>query len=157
MKPDAAPGLTGKESRLELPSMPKTMALFHRIHESVLDSYQGAHCGVIATKLAKCMIKEKHKPRVMMVYEELEEPAAIEEKKYFFSPRKTSVTAFVPLVYAGKMEPWHAHSVCCLGDVVYDPILEAPVPLKEYTRLVFGKDIAMKVQMTPEETERSVV
>lgn len=139
--------------------MPKTMALFHRIHESVRGSYRDAHCGVIATKLAKCMIGEKQKPRVMLVYEELEEPTesvSIKGKNSFFSPRTTKVTAFVPLLYAGKMEPWHAHSVCCLGDLVYDPILEAPVPLKDYTKLVFGKYIAMKVQMTPEETAQYV-
>ncbi len=137
------------------------MEKFHRLHERerVKTSYDNAHCGVIALELAKVMISEGKRPYMTMVYEETSEPSEEPEKEtdFLFSRRgKTTVTQLVPLAYASKMEPWHAHSVICLDGWAFDPILEEPVLMKEYTKDLFGKKIATKIQMTAEEVEAQV-
>lgn len=49
----------------------------------------------------------------------------------------------VPKPYAGRVK-WGGHCICVLDQVVYDPILEKPLPLAEYPDAAFGQPIEME-------------
>lgn len=144
--------------KLELSTIPKTMECFHRLHERLKISYNNTNCGVIALELAKIMITEKKRPYMILVYEEMSSPPEISQDKtnFLFSSCRTTITKLTPLPYAGKVEPWYAHSVICLDGWAFDPILDAPVLLTDYTKTLFGKDVSTKTQMASEEVKARV-
>lgn len=57
-----------------------------------------------------------------------------------------TVWPLTPLMYLGRSGPtWNTHYVCCSNDLVYDPIIGAPVPLAGYAMQVFGQEIDSEV------------
>jgi len=105
-------------------------------HEDILDNgYSSKHCGVLAKKIAEMSLNERKVPHICLVYEETKEGGG------------TGVKSFTPIILIGKMDPWHGHSVCCVGDTVLDPLIGEPVSKNEYTQRCFGEKIAMKVSV----------
>jgi len=48
-----------------------------------------------------------------------------------------------PLPYDYHLK-WRGHTICVAEGVVYDPILESPVPLEDYPKVAFGTDILVR-------------
>ena len=50
----------------------------------------------------------------------------------------------IPVMFKNKWrEGWISHQVCCEGGLVYDPLLGKPVEIKDYSMLMFGRDISL--------------
>ena len=91
------------------------------------DDRGNVHCELLADDLAKILAREDKIPLLL----ELKSANVSESGK-----RET----LVPLPYDGAVR-WAGHSVCYAEGLVYDPILDEPVPLEEYGQKAFGQDI----------------
>ncbi len=134
------------QREIALPPMPKTMEYFKKKHDAVADTYANDHCGLIAADMAEKLIADGFLPHIEHVYGEIHPPSGY-----------TEVVKLTPLKYKGKMDPWHAHAVCCNDEFAFDPILDGPVPKKDYTRLLFGRDVKMKLEVPAEKTKKYVI
>jgi hypothetical protein len=65
-----------------------------------------------------------------------------------------NTAALVPLPFEGRVE-WGGHTVCIAAGVVYDPMLDTPVPIEEYPMLAFGEDIQITIKQNSGPTAKS--
>lgn len=115
----------------------KTLANYYRTE----DGNFSESCGYMACEIAKILIKNGKKPRIDIV-----RGVDIIEHGWIHSE------TLVPIQYKGRIA-WGAHQVCCVDDIAYDPMLGAPVPLKNYCKTVFGKYHPMTVLVSEEKME----
>ena len=90
-----------------------------------------ANCLTIARDIARLLVEEGHQPFIACLHKE--EDRAGNRFHYPLSPKK----------YNGRIT-WTKHYVCCCEGMVYDPMLEEPVGMEQYSRAVFGEDFPME-------------
>ncbi len=118
-------------------------------HQEVIHDYKDASgrysqsCGLIAVDLARLLLAQGAIPSILVISQEVEENGSI-------CPKRLS-----PLIFEGRVS-WYAHQVCCCDNLIYDPILEAPIPTELYTQAVFGEVIPVRKLIPEEEIRRFV-
>ncbi|MFA6322879.1 MAG: hypothetical protein WCX71_05430 [Candidatus Buchananbacteria bacterium] len=126
------------------PPTPKAAEYLAINHEYLKDIYP-LHCATVAEEVAKLIFEDGHTPQIEMVYQETKnEDGSVKPK------------GFLPKIYQGKIEPWFSHLVCCTQNLAFDPIIGQPVPKDDYTKLAFGEDINMEVQIFPDELKNNL-
>jgi hypothetical protein len=110
----------------------EVLSYFKNKHANLLHDYtvpdgsQNESCLLIAYEIASLLLAEHKKPYIAIM-------------------RKKDGSKLNPLTYKNKNVKWSNHTVCCLGEMVLDPILEKPVLISEYTQLLFGENLEMNV------------
>jgi hypothetical protein len=94
------------------------------------EGYQ-ADCLAIARDIARLLTESGRRP--FIVYLNKVEARGKDKFHYPLMPKK----------YGGRVT-WTKHYVCCSAGLAYDPILEEPVPLEQYSAIVFGKGFHME-------------
>lgn len=109
-------------------------------HKTVKNDYRKPNspvyesCGMIANEIAEILIDSGEKPYIMHVY---------------------SPTLVIPLCFEGR-KAWYSHVVCCCNGLVFDPILEKPIEIENYCKVVFGENHKMEIMKTQEETAKLI-
>ncbi|MBL7100765.1 MAG: hypothetical protein ISS23_02300 [Nanoarchaeota archaeon] len=118
--------------------MESALEYMARKHVTLINDYRtpcgnySESCGIIAIELAERLLSEGKEPYIMKVAEDV------------FSSGFITCKVLKPLTYEGRIR-WGAHQVCCWDGKVYDPILDKPVSLKDYFKLVFGEEVEISV------------
>ena len=128
-------------NKVEIPD--SVLHCFNEINMAITEDYISSEgevesCTEIAVKIAQKLLAEGKKPFIMEVAEFVNEDSGAVEESLF------------PLKYEDKEVSWGTHIVCCCDKLVFDPILEKPVSINDYTRNAFGKDIEMRVVVSEE-------
>jgi len=125
---------------LESREIPKTVLDYiQNKRKTILNEYRtpdGKHsesCLIIAFDLARLFIESGRQPYIAMVTEDTHDNGILSSKD--LKPKIFNKTA------------WSAHQVCCCDGQVFDPLLEQPVAIGDYTQTVFGEKIEMNVLM----------
>lgn len=129
-------------NKVEIPD--SVLQCFNEINMVIAEDYispEGgdASCKEIANEIARKLLAEEKKPFIMEVAKFVNRNSGAVEESMF------------PLKYEDKEVSWGTHIVCCCDELVFDPILEKPVSINDYTRNVFGEDIEMRVVVSEEE------
>lgn len=111
-------------------------------HSTLINNYRtpdgkySESCLLIAIDIAKLLIEAGRNPYIMIVQQNVRERGYITLKE------------LVPRLYRGRVT-WFTHLVCCCDGYVYDPILRIPlgIEINDYCKIVFGKDIDMKIKI----------
>ena len=138
--------LSNKESK----ETPKTVLDYLRNkHLTIINDYRtpddrySEYCGLIAIDIAKLLIEAGHQPYIAKVSEDIREGSSIHSK------------TLAPITYEGRIT-WGAHQVCCCDGQAFDPILDAPIDIKNYTKAIFGEDIKMETLIPYEQIEEFI-
>jgi hypothetical protein len=124
---------------METAKMETAVEYLVRVHERILKyGYEREHAGVVSLEVARLLLAQGERPHIETVYEERHVGSL------------TTIVQMTPLSLKGEVPPWFAHNVCCTATEAYDPLLGKPVPKDEYTQLLFGQQISMKID-TPED------
>lgn len=115
-----------------------------RLHKHLTHDYKtvdglAANCGEIAADIAILLTNAGEKPYLLSINASTEMVNGV--KKYGEVMAK---------VYKEKGRSWGSHIVCVNEGVVYDPILETPLPLEEYLSTVFVGPVETYIDMTHE-------
>lgn len=108
-----------------------------KMHETLKRDYctpdgkYSESCSLIAFVLTELLIKEGRSPELFVIREGV--------KDDYFIHNKT----LLPVQYNGRIK-WNAHVICCADGLAYDPIMEKPIPLKDYCKTVFGEEVKME-------------
>ncbi|MEK6406267.1 MAG: hypothetical protein AABN34_04810 [Acidobacteriota bacterium] len=94
------------------------------------DNYE-ANCLTIARDIARLLIDSGNQPFIACLHKETVRPGY-----RFHHP-------LIPKKYYGSIT-WTKHYVCCCEGVVYDPMLEEPVGIEQYSRAAFGEDFPLE-------------
>jgi len=104
----------------------------HEISAALDDGYP-ADCVTHACRVAELLLAEEKKPWIARLRDVREVASGV-----FHGP-------LTPVRLAGRKGPtWTTHYVACEGDVVYDPLTEAPVAMAEYSIAAFGREIPIE-------------
>lgn len=95
------------------------------------DGIYGESCTEVAFDIAEKLLLEGRKPEIFLISEDVSESGMVHPKK------------LSPLPYSGRVN-WYAHVVCCAEGLVFDPILETPIPVEYYCTTAFGENVKMK-------------
>jgi hypothetical protein len=90
-----------------------------------------ANCLAIARDIAGLLSDGGSQPVIMCLHKEEPTP-----KGRFHYP-------LIPKKYNGRVS-WTKHYVCCCDGIVYDPMLEGPVRVEQYSMAVFGEEFPME-------------
>lgn len=136
--------------RAESKEIPKTVLDYLREkHNTIINDYRTPdgryveHCGLIAIDIAQLFLSAGKKPYIAEVSEDVHEGGFIHSKE------------LAPIIYEGRVT-WGAHQVCCCDGQAFDPILDGPVPVEEYAKIIFGEDIKMSVLIPYEQIEEFI-
>ncbi|MCK4891931.1 MAG: hypothetical protein KAS78_04640 [Candidatus Pacebacteria bacterium] len=132
---------TENNNKVEIPD--SVLQCFNRINVEIAEDYispEGgdASCKKIAEEIARKLLTEGKRPFIMEVAKFVNKNSGAVEESMF------------PLKYEDKEVSWGTHIVCCCDKLVFDPILEKPVSIDDYTKNVFGEDIEMRVAVSEE-------
>ena len=86
-----------------------------------------ANCLKIARDIAGLLIAGKSQPFIACRHKEEDR---VEGRFHY---------PLMPKKYKGRVT-WTIHYVCCCDGMVYDPMLEEPVRIEQYSMAVFGED-----------------
>ena len=100
-------------------------------HRQLACEYEG-NCLAIAREIARLLVDRGRQPFIAYLHKE--ESRAGSRFHYPLIPKK----------YTGRIT-WTKHYVCCCDGVVYDPMLERPVRIDQYSRAAFGADYPMDI------------
>ena len=131
------------EDNTEMPD--SVSQCFNEINAVIAEDYVSSEGGVesctgVAIRIARKLLAEGKKPFIMRVIKLVNRNGGI------------ATGHISPLKYKDK-KSWGAHIVCCCGETVFDPILENPVSISDYTKDTFGEDIEMQIVVPEEEVE----
>ncbi len=118
-------------------------------HATITNDYKSPdgrypeHCSLIAIDIAKLFIAAGKQPHIAKIAEDVRKGSFIHSK------------TLAPTIYEGRVT-WGAHQVCCCDGQAFDPMLDVPVPIEEYTKTVFGEDIKMEVLIPHEQIEEFI-
>ncbi len=96
-----------------------------------------ANCLTIAHDIAGLLIKKGGHPFIICLHKE--EARAGNTFHYPLIPKK----------YNGRIT-WTKHYACCCDEIVYDPLLEEPIRIEEYSNALFAEDFPIE-RIAPEE------
>jgi len=129
---------------------PKTVLDYLRNkHATIMNDYRtpdghySEHCGLIAIDIAKLLLASGRQPYIAKVSEDVREGGIIRSK------------TLSPTIYEGRVT-WGAHQVCCCDGQAFDPMIDGPVAVEDYTRTVFGEDVEMEVLIPHEQIEEFI-
>ncbi|HZS48979.1 MAG TPA: hypothetical protein VFC63_28160 [Blastocatellia bacterium] len=113
-----------------------SLEYFAERHRSLAESYS-VDCLVIARELAKRLLREGKQPYIatMVRLEQWKQGA-------FYGP-------IIPVRYSGRVT-FTRHYVCCCDGLAYDPLLEKPAVLDEYSLQAFAMNIPIQTFIPPE-------
>ncbi|MGA8809939.1 MAG: hypothetical protein WB973_18865 [Thermoanaerobaculia bacterium] len=104
----------------------------HEIAAALDDGYP-ADCMAHACRVAELLLAEGKQPWIARLRDERHVVSGV-----LHGP-------LTPIRLAGRQGPtWTTHYVACEGDVVYDPLTNAPIAIAEYSIAAFGRDIAIE-------------
>ena len=94
-----------------------------------------------ACALAQLLIDDGLRPWIGRLRDRTETPDGI-----FHAP-------LIPTRFTGQhLRVWNTHYICCADGNAYDPIIGAPVPLEQYARMVFGRELAIEEHLSADAT-----
>ena len=96
------------------------------------DNYE--ECSRIALKLAKLFLAEGLTPTI----------TEIKGRRV-----DSDNEPIIPKIFDGRII-WKHHAVCTINTTVYDPIVGHPMPLDDYCREIFTKEVQAKIVVRPE-------
>ncbi|MEA2416662.1 MAG: hypothetical protein QOI58_3319 [Thermoanaerobaculia bacterium] len=105
------------------------------LHEisAALDHGYPADCVTHACRLTELLLLEGKKPWIARLRDVREVASGV-----FHGP-------LTPIRLAGRKGPtWTTHYVACEGDLVYDPLTEAPIAIDGYSVAAFGREIPLE-------------
>lgn len=94
-------------------------------------------CEYVAIQVAQRLLRHNLSPR----FDELRPVTDISASSH---PR------LIPLVFEGRVD-WAWHVICCIDDVVYDPVARRPVIYENYQQIMFDVPIIRSVSYREEE------
>jgi hypothetical protein len=104
----------------------------HEISAALDDGYP-ADCVTHACRLTELLLAEGKKPWIARLRDVREVASGV-----FHGP-------LTPIRLAGRKGPtWTTHYVACEGDLVYDPLTEAPIAIDGYSIAAFGREIPLE-------------
>ncbi|MGH7234286.1 MAG: hypothetical protein ACREF7_02470 [Candidatus Saccharimonadales bacterium] len=112
------------------------MAFFESKHQHLKDDYSsedGAYvdsCTIVAIDLAEILRSEGKAPRLLVL--------SVEKPSGFIGR-----VALIPLPFEGRVA-WGRHAICVSDDIVYDPMLESPLPYDQYVQTSFGQVVEVE-------------
>jgi hypothetical protein len=118
-------------------------------HQTIVNDYKtpdgrySEHCGLVALEVANLLIKDGYEPYIMKI------GAIVKENGFVCSKKLT------PKIYEGRVS-WGAHQVCSCGGLAFDPILDKPVSMKNYTKEVFGENIKTEILFSTKEIKEII-
>ena len=118
-------------------------------HSTIANDYRAPdgryseHCGLIAIDIAKLLLAAGRQPYIAKVSEDVREGSVIRSK------------TLTPTIYEGRVT-WGAHQVCCCNDQAFDPMLDRPIAINDYTKTIFGEDIKMEILIPHEQIEEFI-
>lgn len=132
------------EDNTEMPD--SVLQCFNEINAVIAEDYVSSEGGVescteVAIRIARKLLAEGKKPFIMEIV------------KIFNRNSGEATGSMFPLKYKDKKISWGTHIVCCCDGTVFDPILEKPVSIGDYTKDAFGEDIEMQIVVSKEEVE----
>jgi len=110
---------------------------YHSLANDYTKDGHTEHCGLIAVDIVRLFIKSGLKPQIFSIVGKVVDSAGNRE-------------TFYPRRYSNRVS-WEGHTVCVLNGVVYDPMVGTPVPLDEYARITFSKEVDMYVYIDSDE------
>ena len=102
-----------------------------------------ANCLKIARDIAGLLIAGKSQPFIACLHKEEDR---VEGRFHY---------PLMPKKYKGRVT-WTKHYVCCCDGMVYDPMLEEPVRIEQYSMAVFGEDFPLEIYVAEEAVEEYV-
>ncbi len=109
-------------------------------HSDISKNYRDS-CSLIAFDIAELLIDAGKEPCIITFREDVREHGYIHPKD------------IIPRHYGGNVV-WASHSVACADAIVYDPLLNRPILLKDYCAAAFGESIAMRVSFTTSQIKK---
>ena len=104
----------------------------HEISAALEHGYP-ADCVTHACRLTELLLAEGKKPWIARLRDVQQIAAGV-----FHGP-------LTPIRLTGRKAPtWTTHYVACDGDLVYDPLTDAPIAIGGYSIAAFGRDIAIE-------------
>ncbi|MBU3905076.1 MAG: hypothetical protein KJ906_02935 [Nanoarchaeota archaeon] len=89
------------------------------------------HCDVVAADISKRLLEDDKISQVL------------EFSKYTDEKLKL----ITPQLYGGKVQ-WKLHLVCDCNNLIYDPMLEKPIKIADYSKMVFGEYVPRVVHVS---------
>ena len=124
-------------NRINLIKMENSLEFLTRMHKKIEGSKTYPfNCSRIAFEMAKTLVSEGKKPSILLV----EKKTRVLQYCEYLKPKR----------YNGKV-CWAWHSICCENDLVYDPIINAPIRISEYLKNSFENEVEANVVKTPDE------
>ncbi len=117
-----------------------------RLHPSLSKDYTFPEgrlqsCGLVAINIARILLNEGRKPYILRI-----------EGKADATGNRETIT---PKRLRGIT--WGCHQVCCVGDLVYDPMQDArPMTLEKYLRTTFREELETSILYSQTQTEELV-
>jgi len=118
------------------------------LHPSLANDYKtpnGAYkesCSGIAINLAKRLLDEGKIPYIAEIH-----------GKFIDDANRKPI---VPKQYNGRIS-WGAHQICCVDNLVYDPMISPkPITLDEYFQVAFEDEIEMEVLMNRDRVRKCI-
>ncbi len=132
------------EAGKELPIYPSVIEYLRKKHHTLKNDYRtedgkySEHCGLIAIDIAELLLQGGERPSLKSVRgDEVRESSFIHNR------------SLVPKIYEGRVS-WGGHTVCAVGDTVFDPMVGKPMNAEDYRREVFTETVNFG-EVVPEE------
>ena len=129
--------------------MNSTLEYIANLHPTLAKDYRTPdgryreHCAIIAVNIAKRLLFEGKIPHIKQIM----------GKKF---DGWNSLTLF-PKPFGGRIS-WGGHLICCVDDLVYDPMIGSkPADISEYLQLAFFDDVETKIAVSKEEIREFVL
>jgi len=119
--------------------MSSSLSYFAENHALLKDTYAG-DCLVIARELGRRLIAEGKQPYICTLVRVQHTPQG-----RFHGP-------IMPQPYDGRIT-WTRHYVCCCDGLVYDPLLEKPAPIDQYSLMAFAINIPIETFIRADEMQ----
>lgn len=100
-------------------------------------------CGAIANDVARLLLRNGVEPRI-------DELRPIPSSSDRFSHPE-----LFPLPFQGRVG-WAWHTICVVGDIVFDPVAKRPLPFDQYREELFGVPVAREVSWPTEELKEFI-
>lgn len=132
------------EAGKELPIYPPVMDYLRKKHQTLKKDYRtedgkySEHCGLIAIDIAELLLQGGERPSLKSVRgDEVRESGFVHNR------------SLVPKIYEGRVS-WGGHTICAVGDTIFDPMVGEPMNAEDYRREVFTEPVNLEDQV-PEE------
>ena len=106
------------------------------MHKELSHSYE-ANCLAISRHVAGLLLDAGKQPVIVCLHKEEDRAEAT-----FHYP-------LIPTKYNGRIT-WTKHYACCCDGIVYDPMLEEPIRVEQYSVATFGVEFPIEIYVAEE-------